>query len=403
MSIGDSYDPIGIHLLDPYPLYERARREEPVFYSPVLQAWVVTRYDDVVTVLRDPETYSSADPFTRVVEVSQAAQRELMAGYPPFPDLIQSDGELHAWLRAPIAAVLKPDRVKALEPYVREQARTLVEGFAADGEVEFMRSYAEPLPRRTIGRLCGLDEEQSRAVYDAMSAFVLLGSVHMTQEEEVEAARAGVRLQRMLGELVRERYARPGPDAISEITAYHAEGGELTYAREAQTVANLMQLVIAGHITTVPMLGNAVTLLLTHREQWERLCADPTLIPGAVEELLRYGTPASGLYRDTTRDTELGGVRLPKGSRVVLRYNSANRDQAHFHQAETFDITRKPSRHLSFGLGTHYCLGAPLARKTLAITLETLTTRLPGLRLASPVDLRPIYDIRHPIAVHLIW
>jgi cytochrome P450 len=404
MSIGEIYDPLGVHLLDPYPLYDRAREEEPVFYSPALEAWVITRYDDLLKVLRDSKTYSSVNPFAQVFPLCEAAVKEFANGYPHAPDLIQSDGELHARLRAPIAEALKADRVALLEPYIREQAAELVEGFAADGEVEFMERYATPLPCRTIAKLCGYDEEQSRVVYDSVAKFALLGSTFQTEEEQVESVRAGVRLQHLLGELVRERHARPETDAISEVVKSSVASPErLTFEEEAGIVTNLVQLVIAAHITTVPLMGMAMGLLLSDREQWERLCADPTLIPKAVEEILRFGTSASGLYRDTTVDTTLGGVDLPKGSRVALRYTAANRDPARYERAGEFDITREPSRHLAFGWGVHYCLGAGLARMQMEITLETLTARLPGLSLAAPVMLRPVTDVRHPEDVRLTW
>ncbi|MCG5217635.1 cytochrome P450 [Streptosporangium soli] len=404
MSIGEIYDPLGIHLLDPYPMYDRARDEEPLFYSPAVGAWVATRYDDLVQVLRDPETFSSAHPFADAVPLSEAAVRELQRGYPQYPDLIQSDGEVHSRLRAPIAQVLKADRVALLDPYIEEQAAELIDGFAADGEVEFMERYAVPLPCRTIGRLCGFDAEQSREAYSSLIAFTVLQAAYLTPDEEIEAARAGVRLQRLLGGMVRERHAHPRSDAISEVVALSTDGSaRLSPEDEGRIVANLVQLVIAGHITTVPLMGMAMVLLLTHREQWERLCATPALIPRAVEEILRYGTPASGLYRETTRETKLGGVDLPSGARVALRYTAANRDPARFDRAAEFDVAREPTRHLSFGRGVHYCVGAGLARRQLEITLETLTTRLPGLRLAEPVTYRPVLDLRHPEAVRLAW
>ncbi|MDF5757061.1 cytochrome P450 [Spongiactinospora sp. TRM90649] len=404
MSVGELYDPLGAHLRDPYPVYDRARREEPVFYSPVMGAWVVTRYSDVADVLRDPVLYSSADPFTHAIPLREATLAELGRGYPVRPDLIQSDGELHARLRAPIAEVLKPDRVAALEPFVRAQAAELVDSFAADGRVEFMERYAVPLPCRTIGRLCGFDAAQARLAYESLDAFIVLGATHLEPERELDAARGWVELQELIGRLVRERRAEPGDDAISEVVAASVPGtGPLSYEDEAQVVANLIQLVIAGHITTVPLSGMAIAELLTHEDQWRRLCADPDLIPAAVEEILRYGTPASGLYRVTTAPTELGGVALPEGDRVLLRYTSANRDPARFERAAEFDVGRRPNRHLSFGRGTHFCVGAGLARMQMRVTLETLTSRLPGMRLAEPITYVPVLDLRRPEAVHLVW
>ncbi|GAA5066223.1 hypothetical protein HNP84_001179 [Thermocatellispora tengchongensis] len=407
MPIGATYDPLGEHLQDPYPFYERARAETPVFYSPLLESWVVTRHDDLTTVLRDPETYSSARALPVVLPVAEEALAVVAKGRPQLPDVVQSDGEAHARMRAPLAAALRPDRVAAMEPALRERAVALAAAVReGGGRAELMTAYAIPLTQAAIGLLCGFDEELAVRTYSLMDSLVRLGSQRQTEPEQMASAEAGAELAAVVARLLRERRAAPGDDAFSLVAASMAEGDRpLTPLEEAEAVGNLMQLVIAGQVTTAPLLGGAVALLLGERggEEWRRIAADRSLVPAAVEELVRLVAPASGLYRETTRPVTLGGVDLPEGARLVLRYNAACRDPAKYDRPHELDLGRSPNRHLAFGRGPHYCVGAPLARLQLTITLEVLPDALPGLRLAAPVALRPTLDVRHPEAVHVAW
>ncbi|WP_455432439.1 hypothetical protein [Thermocatellispora tengchongensis] len=278
---------------------------------------MVTRHDDLTTVLRDPETYSSARALPVVLPVAEEALAVVAKGRPQLPDVVQSDGEAHARMRAPLAAALRPDRVAAMEPALRERAVALAAAVReGGGRAELMTAYAIPLTQAAIGLLCGFDEELAVRTYSLMDSLVRLGSQRQTEPEQMASAEAGAELAAVVARLLRERRAAPGDDAFSLVAASMAEGDRpLTPLEEAEAVGNLMQLVIAGQVTTAPLLGGAVALLLGERggEEWRRIAADRSLVPAAVEELVRLVAPASGLYRETTRPVTLGGVDLPEG------------------------------------------------------------------------------------------
>lgn len=402
--LSEAYDPLGEHLQDPYPFYRRAQETEPVFWSQLAKAWVVTRHQDVINILRHPEIFSSDNAAPRPIPIQPAAMQELYKGYPVLPSALSSDGELHQRLRAPMVAVLSPERIAALEPFIAEQAEALVDAVAADGHAEFMEAYAYKLPTLVMARVTGMSEDQARMAWDGVDALLLMVASLLPEEEQAEMARRFVALQHLAGRLVRERRGTDGTDAISVMANSMAPGDEpMDFEQEAAIVNNLVELLIAGHITTAPLLGNALRLLLEDRDRWVALCERPDLLPGAAEELLRLGTSATGLYRRTSEEVTLGGVTLPKDTSLVLRYGAANRDPAQFDRPDDYDPTRQPNRHVTFGYGAHFCVGAPLARAQLKATLEVLTRRLPGLRLTEPVRIRPVLDSRGPAALHVAW
>jgi cytochrome P450 len=405
-SLGSVYDPLGAHLHDPYGFYQRARREAPVFFSAELNAWVVTRYDDVREVLRQPELFSSANAIPMVIPPSPAAIAELERGYPPAPVPTNADGAAHVRLRAAFAPVFTPERIAAIEPFIRQRAEALVDAFAGDGHAEFMTQYAEPLPVEVITRFCGLAPQDAAPVRVGAAGIVALVASPLPEPEQAGAARKYVALQQLIGAAIRERRAALRGDLISELITALAPGeGPLGFEQEAELVNNVAEVLVPGQITTIPLLGNGLRALLEDRSQWELLCARPELIPGAVEEIARLGTPMAGQGRVATREVTLGGVRLEAGAALLLMLDAANRDEARFERAEQADVARPPTRHLTFGFGAHYCLGAGLARKEIEVTLQTLTQRLPGLRLVEPqtVEIAPIYQLRGPAALQVTW
>jgi cytochrome P450 len=403
-SLSEHYDPLGEHLQDPYPFYRRAQETEPVFYSPLVKAWVVTRYEDVIRVLRNPEVFSSSNAPPRPIPMLPATLEELYKGYPVRPSALNSDGELHQRLRAPMVTALSPERVAALEPFIQDRAERLIDAVEADRQAEFMEAYAWKLPMLVMGELTGMSADEAVATWAGVDALALMVASVLPEAEQAEMARRFVALQHLAGRLVRARRGGGGTDAISIIATMMAPGEEpLAFEQEASVVNNVMELLIAGHITTGPLLGNALWLLLSERDRWVELCDRPELIPMAMDELLRLGTSATGLYRRTTQEVTLGGVTLPEDTPLVLRYGAANRDPARFDRPDGYDHARHPNRHVTFGYGTHFCVGAPLARAQLRTTLEVCTRRLPELRLTEPVEVRPILDSRGPRALRLAW
>ncbi|MCX5330475.1 cytochrome P450 [Streptomyces sp. NBC_00140] len=390
---------------DPYPHYERARHADGLTYLDELDAWLVARDADVREVLRRPEDFSSANALIPDVLPSPAALAVLGGGFGGPPVVVTSDGARHQELRAPIVRGLSPARVAAVLPYAAGRAADLVEGFAKDGEVELMSAYAGKLPGDVIGRVVGLDPEDVPGVVHGGHRAEELLFRPLEEAEQVAAAEDVVAMQHTLDRYVRERHAEPREDLCTELVGSVAEPGDLTLEHRHELVAHLQNLLIAGHLTTTALIGTTVLHLLRHRAQWELLCAEPERIPAAVEEAARYDSALQGFRRVTTGPVTVAGTELPPGATVFVAFGGANRDAARHPRADEFDITRAPGRHVAFGFGVHGCPGSQLAREQLRLTLEELTRRLPGLRLADgrPVEMRPTMIHRSPYRLRLTW
>ncbi|MEU5884697.1 cytochrome P450 [Spirillospora sp. NPDC047279] len=391
---------------DPYALYARAREADGVTFVRELGAWLVARHADARAVLSDPDTYSSANAIRPDAAPSPAALAELAKGISGGPVAVTADGEAHLDLRAPLTRGLSGTRVTAVVPFILERAESLVGEFAADGRAELMARYARRLPGDVLGRLLGLDPADARtAVHGGRQAERLLFRP-LDVDEQVAAARDVVRLQHLLDAYAHARRIEPRDDLISEIVQGIAPGsGDLDPDQRGQVVANLQNLVIAGHLTTAALIGTTVLRLLRHRDRWERLCAHPEVVPAAVEEVARHDTVVQGFRRVTTRPATLAGTELPAGAEIFVAFAAANRDPEVHERPDEFDIDRPPSRHLAFGHGVHACPGAQLGREQVRITLETLSRRLPGLRLdpGSRVTMLPTMIHRSPERLDLVW
>ncbi|WP_187414978.1 cytochrome P450 [Nonomuraea sp. PA05] len=408
MSLGDLYEPLHQHHADPYPFYERARREEPLFYSPAIGAWVVTRMADVRRILRDSRTFSSANTLRPFTPFPPAVVAELSKGYPNLASYITMDGDEHRRLRGPASAALTPERVDAIEPYITERATRLIDGFAKDGGVEFMAGYANRLPVDVIARLIGFAEEDSAAFGDDSRTAASMGMGHRfsSEEEQIECARTWVRFQQLIERYVTARRADPRDDLISDYIAAFAPGAEpLTFEGMAELIGLVLGVAVPGHITTSALLGNGLLRLLSQPEQWRLLCERPGLVANAAEEIARYDTPTHIFLRVSTADATVGGQDFPAGTEFALCLASANRDDDAFERGEIFDITRVPRANVVFGQGPHYCPGAGLARREVEISLRLLTERLPGLRLVAEqrIEYRGTLDHRGPLALWLEW
>jgi cytochrome P450 len=409
-SLGDQYDPLDKHLDDPYPFYTRAQREMPVFFSSKLGIWVVTRLADVKKVLRDGQTFSSANALRPLKPLSMDVLPILFGGYPLVPVFLVMDGEQHMRRRQPFAAGFGSDRVEAVRPYLTQHATALADDLVTGKTTaDFMAAYANPLAISVICHMMGYAPEDHHALGEdtRKAATLAMGYLFLSDDEQVGAAESWVRSQRLIGRYVAERRAVPRDDLISEVIAAYAPSRRpLTEDAEAEVVGSILGVTLAGHITSSAVLGAGVLQLLEHPEQWQLLRDRPGLIPNAIEEITRFCAPTHIFLRQTTKNTVLAGQELPAEAEVAVCPAAANRDEAAFDRPAEFDITREPTTgHMTFGHGPHFCIGAGLAHLELEISLRILTERFPKLRLVpgKTATWRPSLVQKGPSVVPVTW
>ena len=388
----------------PYAVYAEARERAPVFYAERFGFWVVTRHEDVLTVLKDGETYSSRDALTSSpVELPPEVQAVLDEGWPDMPVLVDTDAPLHTRIRGLVTKAFTPRRVAEMEPTIERFARELIDAIAADGRADIVARFAWPLPLRVIGDMLGAPREDHERLHEWSVHWLRLKQPGATLEEQLTWARSTVELQRYFMELLDARDREPDDDLT---TALLAAASELDPPLPRDAVMGVpLDVVVAGHVTVTRAIGNALVLLLTEPGRAEALRKDSSLVPPAVEEILRLESPAQGLFRTTTRPVTLGGVELPAGARLMVHYGSANRDERVFTCPADYDPCREGlNKHVAFGKGVHFCIGAPLARLELGIALPMLLERLPGLRLGDrPLAWEPIFFARGLERLEVVW
>ncbi|MFP2929816.1 cytochrome P450 [Pyxidicoccus sp. 3LG] len=389
---------------DPYPLYARLRQEAPVQFSEELHLWVVSRYEDVKTVLLNPGDFLSANAFRNPVPPAPEVLAVLAEGHPQVPALVDDDPPNHTRMRVIVTKALAPHRVSAMEPRVRAIATELVDTFARDGRADLVEKLAYPLPARVIGAILGLPDSDLERLKAWTEDLATLSAGNAPVPRQVECARGLVAVQKYLAGHIAERRLAPRDDLISALIEARYE--DTPPLSDVELISLLSMLHFAGHETTANLLGNTLMMLLKEPERLHALRKDPSLIPAAIEEALRLDSPVQGMMRTTRRTVMLGGVELPEGARLLILYASANRDAAAFHEPDRADPHRTDvGRHLGFGLGIHYCIGAPLARMEVRTALELLLERLPGLRLAprDAVVYLPNFLHRGPRQLRVEW
>lgn len=365
---------------DPFPLYARLRREAPVTSIPfplVGRVWLVSRYDDVCSGLRDPRLAN--DPRN-----AAAGQWSPDRWYMPEAirtlnqSMLSQDEPGHRRLRTLVHGAFTPRRVEALTATVERLTESLLDRIAARGSTDLIADLALPLPLTVISEMFGVPEADRMKFRKWMNAVVeLAGGGVISLLRQIPNL---MLLTRFLRRLIRLRQAEPGDDLTSALIQVRDSDDKLS---EDELVAMLFLLLLAGHETTVNLIGNGALALLQHPDQLALLRERPELITSAVEELLRYTNPIEQPSpRFAREELTIRGVTIPRGAGVLLLLASANRDEEAFERADQLDITREPNRHVAFGLGAHYCLGAPLARLEGRIALQALIRRFPKLRLA---------------------
>ena len=362
---------------DPYPFYRRLREAAPVYQTP-MGFWVLTRYDDCVAVLRDARF--GREEFQQMLaavyggEESDRLPRSMLFRDPPD----------HTRLRGLVSKAFTPRTIEQMRGHIQEIVDRLLDRALAQGGMDVIEELAYPLPVTVICEMLGVavDDHASIRGWSADIARSLDAIGLRVDESIVERGRVARRaLADYFRALVPERRARPRADLLSGLLAAEEQGDKLT---EPEVIAMCLLLFIAGHETTVNLIGNGTLALLRHPEQLARLQREPGLVPNAVEELLRYDSPVQRTARIAIEDVEVAGQPIAKGTMVVTALGAANRDPAQFPDPDRLDVARKEPRHISFGYGIHFCLGAPLARVEGQLALGTLLRRAPGLALAEP-------------------
>ena len=354
-----------------------------------IRVYTVSRYDEVSYVLKHPEIFSS--------EVMGGSQVEVLNDQgdiaPTSGSLIAHDPPEHTRQRNIVSRGFTPRRIAQIEPQVRKNAEQLFARFEGRGHCDLMEEFANPLPVSVIADLLGLDPER-RDDFKRWSTALIVGS---TKPGEAGGFGPNLELFRefrtYMTEVIAERRLHPGEDLIS--TLVHAGEGEGILEPE-QVISFASLLLAAGSETTTNLIGNAVLALLQSPGQLERVQNQPSLISQVVEETLRYDSPIQLTARLSTRDSEVAGVRIPRGSLVAVLIASANRDRGKFENPDRFDIDRPAPAHLAFGLGNHFCIGASLARLEGQIALEMILTRLPGLKLETDAERHGSFLVRGP-------
>jgi cytochrome P450 len=376
-------------LENPYPIYSVIRTVRPVLEVPVPGfagpgMWMLTRYRDVHGVLRDarfsvervraPLVRDNLERLPEFLRQSAQGLRSMLIMDPPD----------HTRVRKLVNKAFTPKRIAGLRGHIEAIVRELADEALARGRFDLIHDLAEPLPAIVIAELLGVPAEDHRQFREWSSALIA-GIASPDAEARQAANEAGRRIFAYLADTIAARRRDPRDDLISAMIQAQEERDALS---DAELLATSNLLLLAGHETTTNLIGNGTLALLREPAQWRRLCADPGLLPSAVEELLRYDGPVQATVRVALEDVAIDEHVIPQGALVLVSIGAANHDPAVFERPEQLDLARDPNPHLAFGFGTHFCLGAPLARLEALLAFEALTRRFPGLTL---VDDTPRY------------
>lgn len=399
------------YLADPYPYFATYRRESPVFYSPEIDHWVVSRHDDVREVFLDPDTFSAANaqrPVTPWPQEAVELRDRLLAaqGVKLESTLSASDPPKHTHVRSFVREPFGPRRIKWLEPRIRELTNDYIDRLVErGGPVDLVHEMLYALPADVLFLFLGIPPSDTDLIKRWSSGRALLTWGNLSDDEVVSQMPSFAEYARYCFDLVDRLAADPGDDYISELLLRFEEEAHDDVTTDTVALI-LFTLLMAGHETTSNQTANAVRTLLEHEDAWHELHEDPALVPNAVEEVLRIDSSVITWRRLTTRDVTIGDVEVPADSQVLLLLGSANHDEAVFPESDTLDLRRSNARrHTSFGVGIHLCLGAPLARLELKVYLEELTRRLPALRMVTPQEIAYHRNTSHrgPDSLWVTW
>lgn len=380
---------------DPHPFYSTLRREAPVSQVEPGGMWAVTRYADVLHVLKNPQLFSS-EGFRNAVQPAWLKQRN-----PVVDSLLVMDPPNHTRLRALITKTFSAAGVARLEPFIRAQADAIVADMVARRRVDFVESMALTLPSRAMSALLGLDPTLAPRFKSWADAVTSVGITPADAPEERRAELVALLedLRQHLTQVLELRRRERGNDVVSDLLQAREQGGVMS---DDELLGFLVLLLIAGLETTYDLLGLCGLILADKPDIWARLKADRSLVPRFIEEVLRFESPSQSTMRTTTQETELGGVTLPKGAVVLVQFVSASRDEAVYTNPHTFDMDRTGTPSLAFGQGIHFCVGATLARLEVRVAVEALLQQCDRLvREPGPVKWNVAVTTRGPAVLPL--
>ena len=424
------FDPLDLH--DPFSLLARAQQQQPVFYSPAIDYWVVTRHADIKTIFRDHHRYSAANTITPIVPFSDAVQRLLAAGdYTPEPVLSNHVPPGHTRIRSLVNRLFTPRRMSSFAPVIGQIARDAVAQLVSP-PVDIVSALTYAFPAQVLFAVLGVPEADVPQVKAWAGSRIKLYYGRPSADEQLEMTADLVPFWRYVVALVAEKAQLPGDDLTSDLIRLRAGDDSVLSLNEIASC--MITLLVAGHETTTAQLSNALLHLLGNplhdgRRQrqaarqdlpsddlggprrvdhslWQSLCQQPALIPQALEEMMRYDPSVCAWRRLSTAPSVIGGVDIPAGANLLLMLNAANRDPALFPEPDVICLTRDNLKEqLAFGYGIHYCVGAPLARLEMRILLETLVAELPSLRLVEEreVDYTRNISFRGPLSLWVSW
>jgi pimeloyl-[acyl-carrier protein] synthase len=358
---------------NPYPFYHELRAKSPVHWVPSVdpQGWFVTGYREAEAILKDsrfekrmriPQTTKAYEPLVHI-------QKNMM--------LFQNPPN-HTRLRSLVNKAFSPSAVESLGPYIEETSNYLLDKVGRTGEMDIISDFAFPLPVIVIARLLGVPVDERDQFREWAS--ILVNTIDLTRTEKMldDGGEVALKLMEYFRNLIKQRRQYPQEDLISKLVMAEEQQDKIS---EEELVATCILLLIAGHETTVNLIGNGMLSLLRHPEQLKKLKEMPSLISTAVEEFLRYESPTQMTVRFAAEDVEIGKTIIRKGQQIYILLGAANRDPRKFANPDRLDITRNPNHHLAFGAGIHFCLGALLARTEAKIAISTLICRIPNLHL----------------------
>jgi cytochrome P450 len=391
-------------LADPFPFYEWARNQAPVFFSPELNYFVVARYADIKAIFDNWKTFSSENAQAPLRPIGEEARRIMRdGGFTAYSGLSARVPPDHTRIRKLVQGCFGVRRFRSIEPQIREIVTKAIDALIQRGRADFFREFAYDVPALVLFKLVGVpDADVPKVKAWGVSRSVLTWG-NLSDQEQIPHAHNMVEYWRYCQNIVRQRRECEQDDLPSDLLREKINGADIS---DDEIAGVLYSVLFAGHETTTTLIANGLRELLVHHKSWENLVEDASLIPAAVDEVLRYAPSIVAWRRKALTDTMIGDTPVSKGSNILLLLGSANRDETVFTEPQKFDIHRKDARkHLAFGYGIHTCVGQQLAKIEFGIALDELVRRLPSLRLRPDQKFEFSHNssFRVPTGLHVEW